>query len=165
MQKVEKEGRQGSVAAVAGLALSACCRRKGLLQHFGERRDRCDAAAEQLCDFCRDPRSVVEILFQHIHCCSMHILLPALVSLGEAACVMRRLQPWQGWKLPANTRCRRRQARLRFRRAHRMAAGPALSTDRQQSGGTPGALTGVATHLASQQHHPGRQPQRLRQQQ
>ena len=62
MQKVEKGERQGSVAAVAELALSACCRRKGLLQHFGERRGQCHAAAEQLCDFCRDPRSVVGFL-------------------------------------------------------------------------------------------------------
>jgi hypothetical protein len=59
MRKMEKGMRCGSVAAVAGLALSASCRRKGLLEHFGERRGRCIPAEEQPCDFCQSPAAVV----------------------------------------------------------------------------------------------------------
>ena len=51
--------RRGSVEAVADMALTACCRRKALLAYFGERRGRCQAPDEELCDFCRDPKAVV----------------------------------------------------------------------------------------------------------
>lgn len=56
---MERGERRGSAAAVAAMALSACCRRKALLQHFGERRGRCDAAVELPCDFCLSPATVV----------------------------------------------------------------------------------------------------------
>ncbi len=51
--------RRGSVEAMADMALTACCRRKALLAYFGERRGRCQAQEEELCDFCRDPKAVV----------------------------------------------------------------------------------------------------------
>ncbi|CAL8466731.1 g6267 [Coccomyxa elongata] len=58
MRKMERGERAGSTAAVAGMALSACCRRKALLEHFGERRGRCITTEEELCDFCQSPEHV-----------------------------------------------------------------------------------------------------------
>lgn len=51
--------RRGCVEAVADMALTACCRRKALLAYFGERSGRCQAPEEELCDFCRNPKAVV----------------------------------------------------------------------------------------------------------
>ncbi len=59
MRKLERGDRVGSTAAVADMALSACCRRKALLEHFGERCGRCIAAEEELCDFCQSPKELV----------------------------------------------------------------------------------------------------------
>ncbi len=59
MRKMEKGERTGSTAAVADMALSACCKRRALLAHFGERRGRCIATEEELCDFCQSPEHVV----------------------------------------------------------------------------------------------------------
>ena len=51
--------RRGCVEAVADMAMTACCRRKALLAYFGEHRGRCQAPEEELCDFCRNPKAVV----------------------------------------------------------------------------------------------------------
>lgn len=61
MRKLERGERTGSTAAVAAMAMSACCRRKTLLKHFGECRGRCNAAQEELCDFCQSPKLVVRL--------------------------------------------------------------------------------------------------------
>ena len=58
MRNMEVGERRGSAAAVADLALTACCRRKALLAYFGEKRGRCEPS-EELCDFCNDPKAVV----------------------------------------------------------------------------------------------------------
>lgn len=50
--KLEK-GQRGA-AAVAGYLMQCQCRRKALLDHFGEKRAVCNAAAEEPCDVCRD---------------------------------------------------------------------------------------------------------------
>lgn len=62
MRKLERGERSGSAAGVADMALSACCRRKAVLEHFGERRGRCNAAEEEACDFCQSPSQVVRDL-------------------------------------------------------------------------------------------------------
>ena len=58
MRNMEVGERRGSAAAVADLALTACCRRKALLAYFGEKRGRCESP-EELCDFCTDSKAVV----------------------------------------------------------------------------------------------------------
>ncbi|KAK9916772.1 hypothetical protein WJX75_006776 [Coccomyxa subellipsoidea] len=58
MRKLERGERSGSAAGMADMALSACCRRKAVLEHFGEHRGRCNAAEEEACDFCQSPKQV-----------------------------------------------------------------------------------------------------------
>ncbi|KAG1666881.1 hypothetical protein FOA52_013514 [Chlamydomonas sp. UWO 241] len=59
MSRLEKASRRGAVDAVDKLLMAPGCRRKKLLQFFGERREACGAVAgEMLCDFCTDPEGV-----------------------------------------------------------------------------------------------------------
>lgn len=67
------------------------CRRKLLLAHFGERRGACNAAAEQPCDFCRDPRvrrpancmwgDSRSACLQALHICARHVWVAALSAI------------------------------------------------------------------------------------
>ncbi|KAF8066301.1 SAE2 [Scenedesmus sp. PABB004] len=47
--------RSGAAAAVAGFACLPGCKRRRLLDFFGQKRGACDAAQEQLCDYCAAP--------------------------------------------------------------------------------------------------------------
>eukprot|EP00798_Chlamydomonas_sp_ICE-L_P016195 gene16195-22358_t len=58
-KKMERGCRGGSVALVAGYCYDSGCRRKNILEYFDERGRRCSqAAGDQLCDYCNDPKAV-----------------------------------------------------------------------------------------------------------
>ena len=100
MRKMERNERTGSTATVADMALSACCRRKALLEHFGERRGRCNAAEEEPCDFCQSPKHVVRrtlvLLDENVPLGKgLHVQLPERLKALDA-CNIGRQRQWLG---------------------------------------------------------------------
>eukprot|EP00775_Hariotina_reticulata_P003370 gene3370-3645_t len=61
--KLEKSSRAGAAAAVASFSCQPGCKRKKILEYFGQHRGPCDLNLnEQLCDYCSQPQAAIKSL-------------------------------------------------------------------------------------------------------
>ncbi|GIL86246.1 hypothetical protein Vretimale_13751 [Volvox reticuliferus] len=62
--KMERGTRTGAVAEVASYVHGRSCRRKCILNFFGEQSGSCRSECDEICDYCADPRAVQHALSQ-----------------------------------------------------------------------------------------------------